>query len=315
MAQIISVHSRMNQIINRSMHNCKVRAISQPQPARLLHHLQSRHLTTTLQFGHLQQLKTATNGLRALSQQAIVRRPYHVAKLAVTTAKNALKRHPLLLGAGIASTKAVLADFFAQTVIEKKQFNDLDFTRLGLFATLGIFYNGLCVYGIYAKFYPKIFPALFKNFHSWHTISKSLVQATVDVSVHATCLYFPFFYALKSCMFNGFSIKNIKDGLEMYFFENMWDDFKSTMSVWFPSTLIAFGYVPPYLRTPYMAMISFLWVVILSATRGAEHPEEEFEIEVDAAFMHRHYNNDLEHYHGLHDDQNSLFFHKYSPTS
>jgi hypothetical protein len=282
------MNQRLNHAVARNAFNNRINGLKSFPRMQPMHQIQSRTIASSLQTGQVFMERTKTLGIFQTAQRVANFRIFQGVKFAAQGVKSAFKRHPLALGTMFACTKAVMADLFAQTLIEKKSFDDLDLRRVVLFATLGIFYNGLCVYGIYAKFYPKLWPKVFENFHKWKTISKSLTQTTADVLIHATFLYFPFFYVLKACIFDGFSMDSAKGGLNKYFFENMFDDFKSTMSVWFPCNLIAFGYVPPYLRTPYMSTISFLWVLILSSTRGQAHPEEEFEIEIDLQMMHPH---------------------------
>jgi len=57
---------------------------------------------------------------------------------------------------------------------------------------------------------------------------------------------------------------------------NMKEDLLALWKVWVPATIINFAFMPMYARIPFVAGVSLLWTMILSAMRGGDvtHSEE-----------------------------------------
>ena len=92
-----------------------------------------------------------------------------------------------------------------------------------------------------------------------------------DQFVHVPVLFFPCFYILKESIETEglpWNDGTATRGLNKYV-GNVVDDMKDQLSVFLPGALINFGVMPLWLRTPWVATVSFVYTLVLSAKRGA----------------------------------------------
>ena len=183
---------------------------------------------------------------------------------------NAFKKHPLLFGSIFAGVKGVLADLFAQCMIESKNLDEVNWKRNALFGAVGVFYTGFVVYAVYVKIYPK----LFQKISHWPKLKQATFKSFVDQFIHNMAFYFPFFYAFKAGVYQGFTVENCKNAVNTYLFENIKDDMITSMSVWGPANIITFAFIPAHLKTPWLSMVSFVWIVVLSTFRGEQEKKQ-----------------------------------------
>jgi len=72
-----------------------------------------------------------------LAALALLKQPFMTAGRAYNAAA---QRRPFLVGTITTVVKTSAADLFAQKVMEKKEWEDVDWRRHGLFCTFGLFY-------------------------------------------------------------------------------------------------------------------------------------------------------------------------------
>jgi len=181
------------------------------------------------------------------------------------------RKHPCLFGCAVTTLKTASADIFTQKVIQKKP--TVDLKRVGLFATFGLLYMGAFQYGLYNFAYTRMFPAA-ANFASYPLRQKLTDgrgaaavcgKVAFDQFVHWPFLAFPCFYTTKHAIEHG--EVHPRSAIKAYR-GNMWLDNQTLWKVWIPAELIMFGCLPLHWQVPFAASISFVYTVLLSASRG-----------------------------------------------
>jgi hypothetical protein len=213
------------------------------------------------------------------------------------TSYNLFKRHPALMGGGVAlGFRYVCCDMMVQyteqrgakgeidgngagAIIgggnhEKEEssfFSRFDYRRNAVLACFGFLYGTGPGYLCYVKLYPILFK------------SKPLRAAIFDVTVQCNLLYYPLYYLVYDFIKNPY-FENEEDRLETTslvsktydMFEraltmqgrNFFEDTVSMSAFWIPAHYANFKYVPVHYRMPFMSTIGLGWGAILSFTRG-----------------------------------------------
>lgn len=171
------------------------------------------------------------------------------------------QRRPLLVGTATTVLKTSAADLFAQTVIEDKRWDEVDWRRHGLFCGFGLVYLGGFQYWLYNRAFVRLCAAATRAGGRAGSVAAKVV---VDQGLHHPLVYFPVFYLLKG-MVEG----RTASGSMALCREELWDNCKALWAIWVPAQLVNFALVPQHLRIPYVAGVSFGWTVVLSAMRGA----------------------------------------------
>ena len=138
---------------------------------------------------------------------------------------------------------------------------------------IGLFWTGYVHYFLYSFLYPR----LFRGIANKHWFIRGTIQSAFDQTFHSALLYYPFFYCIKGCIYDGFNTESCKKSLDTYWNVNFWNDLKNLWTVWYPANLITFGFMPVHLRVPWIACVSFAWIVILSLVRGEKEKEKQQE--------------------------------------
>jgi hypothetical protein len=158
------------------------------------------------------------------------------------------------------SFKASAADLVVQRqndddVSEKNKPLDFDFQRNVGFLLYGGIYQG-CVQ---EYLYNNIFPSVFGDSQSWLTVVE---QVAVDMIVLTPFMCLPVAYMTKSLIAVD---ENIVDGLRKYVSHVQNEGLLLRYwSIWAPVQVLTFGFVPSHLRIPFIAFVSFFWLMILS---------------------------------------------------
>jgi hypothetical protein len=182
-------------------------------------------------------------------------------------------RHPVLFGCGVSSVKTSGADFFAQRVVEKKKFDEVDWRRNSIFFCWGLFYLGGVQYFIYVKLFAKyLFPNAAKFVAKpWREkladrAGQAVVvqQVALDQLIHHPFMLFPCLYQVKEFMEGG----TPQDGFRKYR-KNLWEDCQVLWLIWVPTFFVNFSLFPLWMRVPCVAVVSMLYTTIVSTMRGA----------------------------------------------
>lgn len=80
-------------------------------------------------------------------------------------------------------------------------------------------------------------------------------------------MYFPAFYCTKELVM--YDNPDVSRCLADYRI-NMKEDLAALWKIWVPATMFNFAFMPMYARIPFVACVSLLWTMILSAMRGGD---------------------------------------------
>ena len=143
----------------------------------------------------------------------------------------------------------------APVVVAQETSSDIDLQRNVAFWLYGGIYQG-CVQEF---LFNTVFPSVFGDSHAWNVV---LEQVLLDMTVLTPFLCLPVAYIVKAAINED---ENLVDGLLKYV-KHVQDEgllFKY-WSLWFPVQCLTFGVVPHHLRIPFIAFVSFFWLMILS---------------------------------------------------
>lgn len=173
---------------------------------------------------------------------------------------NIMRKYPWSTSIWITTGKTAAADLMVQLYIERKSWNDIDWTRNSVFIGFGFLYLGCFQYFLYNIFYWKLFPT--KSL--FHTSCKVFW----DQIINPPLLYFPCYYIIMESLNNKLINKDIIYNGIYKMKNNLWQDCKALWKLWIPGSFIIFGLLPLHYRLPFAAGVSFLWTCYLSFLRG-----------------------------------------------
>ncbi|KAL3916151.1 MAG: hypothetical protein SGARI_008020 [Bacillariaceae sp.] len=163
---------------------------------------------------------------------------------------------PVAVGAVVCGVQASVADLVAQKLQNRRGNNSrgLNWRRTLGFLVYGVVYQGLASEFIYNRLYPIMFGA--------KTDLATVVQKVVfDLFFQSTIVTLPIAYWSKSMAlgqtFRHAMMRYVDDIKNHGLLKKYW-------GIWGPVQGATFGVVPEHLRIPFIACISFFWVIILS---------------------------------------------------
>jgi hypothetical protein len=176
------------------------------------------------------------------------------------TANAFAARNPWTTAVATTALKTTLADVMTQQYIEGKA--ELDFRRMAVFGLFGASYQGAGQYFIWNYLMVR-----------WLPTARGFTWAHRVFFVNAICdplFFFPTFYSVKwllTAMPKGRTAPEcIGMGLVDYRC-NCLQDWMNSWAMWVPGHCVTAN-LPPHLRVPWVAALSFGYCCILSATRG-----------------------------------------------
>ena len=168
-------------------------------------------------------------------------------------------QNSLLVSSTFTSGKAMAADLFIQTQVEKC--DRVDRKRVLLFGSFGLFYQGMFQYWMYNKLFERLFPG---------TGVKNVIKKVAITNLFCDpVLFFPTFYTFREMLDRGhFEASCVTDGLTAYS-RNITEDVRNSWAIWVPAHAVTYGIIPTHFRMPWIACVSFGYVGLLSYTRGS----------------------------------------------
>ena len=82
-------------------------------------------------------------------------------------------------------------------------------------------------------------------------------------------VFFPTFYIMQEAMYRGGCDPPTAMRALRKYKANCLQDWRNSWLTWFPGHTVTFAVMPPHLRMPWIASVSFHYVGLLSFTRGA----------------------------------------------
>ena len=135
----------------------------------------------------------------------------------------------------------------------------LSLQRLGTFFLYGGLYQGCVQYFLFNVMYPIWFG-------DGTDLATLLAKVCFDQFVLTPFLCLPACYLVKAIVF-GYSLR---EGLQRYVADAKRDLLVKYWLLWGPVQCVTFGMVPPQWRVPFIALVSFFWLLILSTITARE---------------------------------------------
>lgn len=210
-----------------------------------------------------------------------------VATTAADASKSFAERNPFLFQLGVATTKTSAADIMVQVVVDKKNWDEIDYKRNAIFVVFGFAYLGGFQYWLLVNKFSKWFPSR-QRFASLSFADKlkdtagmldAAKMVAFDVCVHLPLIYFPSYYTCREIV-TGTSwnpLVWVKDGCTKYW-NNMDEDCLAMIKLWGPSGCIQFT-MPIHISMPFRHMVSFFWTAYVSFTRGGVEDDDTEEVQ------------------------------------
>ena len=149
--------------------------------------------------------------------------------------------------------KAASSDAIAQRAVERNTSN-FAYKRNAAFIAYGGLYQGICQYYIFNE----LFPLIFGDGTDVATVAEKVL---FDQLVLTPFLCLPIAYIVKASVF-GYSIQ---EGLNRYISDAKKDLLWKYWALWTPTQCVTFSVVPEHLRIPFIAAVSFVWLILLSS--------------------------------------------------
>ena len=166
----------------------------------------------------------------------------------------------------ICSFKASAADLVVQSQDEEQKQKDkepaLDFD---LQRNLGfLLYGGIYQGCVQEYLYNTVFPSVFGDSHSWLSVFE---QVALDMTVLTPFVCLPISYMMRAAVAD----ESLLDGLRKYASHVQYEGLlQRYWSIWAPVQVLTFGFLPHHLRIPFVAFVSFFWLMILSSLSKKE---------------------------------------------
>lgn len=190
------------------------------------------------------------------------------------------KAQPFMFNILIATGKTSVADLVTQMAVEKKELNEVDWVRNGVFVVFGMVYLGGFQYWLQVNMFGKMFPTMHRfanqpfaaKLKDTAGMIDCVKQIFFDVFIHLPLMYFPTFYSVKEFV-QGDSwnpVDWVVNGCTKYY-NNAEKDLTAMFCLWFPADIFIFS-VPIWLRLPTRHVVSLGWTMYLSFLRGGSEP-------------------------------------------
>lgn len=158
-------------------------------------------------------------------------------------------------------SKLVVCDDVACVEVEPEA-QGLSGARLGTFFLYGGLYQGCVQYYIFNKLYP----IWFGEGTDFATIA---IKVCFDQFVLTPFLCLPVCYLVKALVFKY----PLREGLERYVADARRDLLTKYWVLWGPVQCVTFGVLEPQWRVPFIALMSFFWLLILSSITARQENE------------------------------------------
>ena len=174
-----------------------------------------------------------------------------------------VQRRPVLTSIVVTGVKAWAADLMIQKLVEKRE--TVDLKRSALFASFGSAYQGCIQYWIYNILFEKrLFPGKSPQMILMKIAATNLIVDPV--------IFFPIFYTMREAMNTerllDVNLPNCFSTSMAKYRDNCVSDLINSWMIWVPAHCVTYTVVPVHLRMPWIAVVSFGYVCVLSFTRG-----------------------------------------------
>eukprot|EP00929_Paragymnodinium_shiwhaense_P042240 TRINITY_DN21886_c0_g1_i2.p2 TRINITY_DN21886_c0_g1~~TRINITY_DN21886_c0_g1_i2.p2 ORF type:complete len:203 (+),score=38.49 TRINITY_DN21886_c0_g1_i2:128-736(+) len=176
--------------------------------------------------------------------------------------KRMIDRAPLATRVVTGSALAVAGDVTAQTIERSRCPADFDMRRTLSFGGLGIWWTGMFQHN-WLPFLARCFPGT--------GLQPVLTKMCLTQFGANAGFYVPAFYLWNGKLRHGSSNDEIWAKLEAEY----WDTCLKMWSIWMPSNLVMFVYVPVSMQVLWIAGVNFLWNTLISLMYNADQVKAE----------------------------------------
>ena len=177
--------------------------------------------------------------------------------------------HPYLAASIVCGIKALLADGVAQRRQQQQHTtNYYDPRRSLAFTMYGAGYQGLVQEFIYNTLYTRWFGAA-------TTIRVVASKVIFDAVVHNACICIPMAYVVRALVMptTTTSRSSIPQAIRSYLHDVRYRGLLlQYYSIWIPTNILLYTFIPPHWRITCMATVSFFWMILLSRTVSTSSP-------------------------------------------
>jgi len=166
------------------------------------------------------------------------------------------------------ATKAACSDAISQKTVERVVAENGAVTehtfcmsRNAAFTLYGGLYQGCAQYYIFNELYPSLFGTS-------TDVATVAIKVAFDQLVLTPFLCLPLAYLVKALVFRT----PLSAGLARYVTDARRDLLWKYWAIWTPAQCLTFSVVPDHLRIPFIACISFFWLIILSNITSRPKP-------------------------------------------
>ena len=172
------------------------------------------------------------------------------------------RARPLAFAVVFGAAKNTAADLIIQNQVEGRKMHDVDWQRVGVFASFGMCYVGAAQYFLFNRLLPAL-PWIGRGLLRGDP--RAAVKAVAfDQLVHMPFFYFPSFYFFREWGCGERSIQNVIRDWK----SSVGPDMLLQASIFVPVQIVNFRYLPLRYRVPWVTTAGFFYVMALSATRG-----------------------------------------------
>ena len=185
-----------------------------------------------------------------------------------------LRAAPLTLSLFTATGKTAAADILTQLYLEDAA--EVSARRVGVFTVFGFWYLGGFQYWLYVRCFARWFPSAARfGEHATLRARWNDTAGLVDLAkqcaagnfLHIPFIFLPSFYLTQELTSHGLQDASPRAALDACR-RNWWSDCCAAWAIWLPGHAVFFS-VPLWLRLPVNHAMSFCYVCVLSAMRGA----------------------------------------------
>ena len=171
---------------------------------------------------------------------------------------NFYRSSPLEAAALTCGVKAACSDTISQlqqkrAAVQEALSTPFCWSRNRAFMLYGAVYQG----GVQHFLYNSVYPKMFGESTDLVTVME---KVAFDNLVHVPFLCLPTMYLLKAVVFD----QPLPEAVQRYVADAKADLLWKYWAIWTPAQCLTFSVVPEHLRIPFVALVSFFWLIILS---------------------------------------------------
>ena len=181
------------------------------------------------------------------------------------------RERPFLFSTSLTTLKTAAADVLTQRAVLGREWSELDWRRIRVFAMYGALYLGGVQYALFMRVYPRILPLASRfaaapvaaKLRDGRGLASVVAQVALDQGIHWPFCAIPCFYLFKS-LGEGEPLSASIAALRC----NWASDVLACWAFWLPADALGFGVLPLHWQVPFAATVRFAYTAFVSFRRG-----------------------------------------------